>query len=121
MLAEINLEGLEFFAYHGVYSEERKIGNKYGIDIAIEANISDSGITDDLSKTIDYEAVYQIVKKEVENPTKLLETIALRIVDKILVHFPEVSKARVSVAKFNPPVGGICQKARVSLQKNRGE
>lgn len=119
MLAEINLEGLEFFAYHGFYSEERKIGNKYGVDISITANVGDSAATDDLSKTIDYEKSYKIIKEVVEMPTKLLETISLRIVERIFAEFPEVLVVKVSVAKFNPPVGGICHKAKVTMEKRR--
>jgi len=119
MVAEINLEGLEFFAYHGVYSEERKIGNKYGIDISITANVGDSAATDDLAKTIDYEIVYKIIKEVVEMPTKLLETISKRIIERILIEFPEILAVKVSAAKFNPPVGGICQKAKVTMEKRR--
>jgi len=119
LLAEINLEGLEFFAYHGVYSEERKIGNKYGVDISITANVAESALTDDLAKTIDYEILYKIIKETVEMPTKLLETIAKRIIERILAEISEVISAKVSVAKFNPPVGGICQKAKVTMEKRR--
>ena len=119
MIGEISLEGIEFFAYHGFYSEERKIGNKYGIDLLIIANIEDSPTTDDLSQTIDYEVVYKIIKKEVEVPTKLLETIANRIIEALLRQFEDILTVEVTVSKFNPPVGGICQKAKVKLRKSR--
>ncbi|MFN0049586.1 MAG: dihydroneopterin aldolase [Cytophagales bacterium] len=119
MLAEINLEGLEFFAYHGFYSEERKIGNKYGVDICITANVGDSAANDDLTKTIDYETMYRIVKEVVAMPTKLLETISLRIIERVFLEFGDVLAVKVSVAKFNPPVGGICQKAKVTMEKLR--
>ena len=119
MIGEISLEGMEFFAYHGFYSEERKIGNKYGIDIYITANVGDSPQNDDLTKTIDYEKIYKAIKKEVEIPTKLLETIAHRISTTIFNDFEQALSVKVSVSKFNPPVGGICQKAKVSIEKKR--
>jgi 7,8-dihydroneopterin aldolase/epimerase/oxygenase len=119
MIGEISLEGMEFFAYHGFYSEERKIGNKYGIDITITADVGDSPQKDDLTKTVDYEKVYQTIKKEVEIPTKLLETIAHRISNVILKDFEQAISVKVCVSKFNPPVGGICQSAKVSILQTR--
>lgn len=119
MIGEITLEGIEFFAYHGFHSEERKIGNKYQVDLKIVADLGNASETDDLSQTVDYEAVYKIVKKEIEKPTRLLETVAGRILDGILAGFQKILSVEVSVAKFNPPVGGICHKAKVTLGKSR--
>ncbi|MDX2189817.1 MAG: dihydroneopterin aldolase [Bacteroidota bacterium] len=117
MIVEISLHGIEFFAYHGFYAEERKIGNKYGIDVTFTAEVGDSPLNDDLSQTIDYESVYQIIKKVIETPTKLLEAIANRILDAMFLEFPQVQKVEVTVSKFNPPVGGICQKASAKMLK----
>lgn len=119
MIGEISLEGIQFFAYHGFHSEERKIGNKYEIDLNIQADLGTSTTTDDLSQTVDYEQVYKIIKNEIEIPTKLLEKIAHRILDSLLVKFPQIVAIEVSVSKFNPPVGGICQRAKVKLTKSR--
>ena len=119
MIGEIALEGIEFFAYHGFHSEERKIGNKYQIDLKLQADLGNSYTTDDLSETVDYEQVYKIIKREIEIPTKLLETIAHRILDGLLARYPQVISVEVSVSKFNPPVGGICQRAKVRLTKER--
>ncbi|MDX2196208.1 MAG: dihydroneopterin aldolase [Cytophagales bacterium] len=118
MTGTISLQGLEFFAYHGFYSEERVIGNKYEIDLIIHADLQDSPITDELSGTINYEKLYKIVKKEVDIPSKLLENLGYRILNAIFTNFDAIIDATVTVAKHNPPVGGICHKAKITLYKS---
>ncbi len=118
-LAIISLEEMEFFAYHGFYEEEQKIGNKYSVDVHIEADVSKAVYSDKLADTLNYESVYQIVVEEMQRPTRLLEHLAQRIIDSILQKFFIAEKVSVSVSKFNPPVGGVCRKAKVFLQKSR--
>lgn len=119
MIGEISLEGIEFYAYHGFYPEERKIGNKYEVDVKIKTDIGNSATTDQLSETIDYGQIYNLIKTEIEIPTKLLEKIAHRIIESLLLNYPNVITVEVNVSKFNPPIGGICNRASVKLIKTR--
>ena len=114
----VALEGMEFFAYHGFYKEEQRIGNKYSVDLQIEADFSKAADEDDLSSTINYEAVYNLVKHEMLNPNKLLESIGQKIINAVMRAFPEVTRVEVSVSKFNPPIGGVCSRAKVTLNRN---
>ena len=114
---KISLQGLEFFAYHGVYEEERKIGNKYSVDISVTVNRFES--TDKINSTVNYEQLYKIALQEMLVSHKLLETIAEKLSDNILYSFSDVLEVEVTVSKFNPPVGGICYKATVQVSKNR--
>lgn len=118
-MGRIALEGLEFFAFHGYYDEEQKIGNKYGVDIAIETFLKKAGIDDKLSETIDYEALYKIIRDDMALPSRLLENIAERIINSVLANFPMVTFVEVSVSKFNPPIGGICRRAVVTISRDR--
>ncbi|MDX2306554.1 MAG: dihydroneopterin aldolase [Microscillaceae bacterium] len=118
---KIILEGLEFFAYHGFYKEERKIGNKYNVDLIVEADLHEAADKDKLSFTIDYETLYRIIQQEMQRPSKLLEHIARQIIIQIYRQFPEVNSIEVSVAKFNPPVGGVCKWAKVTLKRKADE
>jgi len=113
--ATISLENIEFFAYHGFYEEEQKIGNKYSVDITITADLSTASQNDKLADTVNYEHLYKIAAEEMKKPTRLLEHIAKRIIDSIFQHFPKVQKAEVAVSKYNPPIGGVCTKAKVAL------
>ena len=113
-MTEISLEGLEFYAYHGYYKEEQEIGNKYSLDIKID--ISGIPANDDLKDTINYEDIYKITKLEMEKKFKLLETIANNIISEIFLKYPQINTAEVSVSKFNPPLGGICHRAKVVVK-----
>lgn len=118
-MAKILLEGLEFFAYHGYHKEERKTGNRYNVDVIVEANVMKAAIHDTLKETIDYAQLYRTVKEEMEKPAKLLEHIAHRIIQRVLQQFSQVSAVEVQVSKFNPPLGGVCRRACVTLREER--
>ena len=62
----IAVEGLQFYSHHGYYKEEQVLGGKYIVDIYMKLNIDEASATDDLSKTINYEEIYQLTKTEME-------------------------------------------------------
>ncbi|MBS1951761.1 MAG: Dihydroneopterin aldolase [Cytophagales bacterium] len=119
MTGKISLEGLEFHAYHGVYPHERSSGNKFEVDVVIETTLHHSAFQDDLRGTINYEDLYAVVKDEMEKPSKLLETVAHNIAEKILQQFAGIINAEVKISKFNPPIGGVCKKASVSVARHK--
>lgn len=116
-MGKISLEGLEFFAYHGFYDEEQKIGNKYAVDVWIDTELYQAGMDDKLSETINYESLYAIVKTEMAKPSRLLENIATRIINTVLGSFPQILSITVTISKFNPPIGGVCNRAAVTISK----
>ena len=118
-MGKISLEGLEFFAYHGFSKEEQKVGNRYGIDITIEVDFAKAARHDKIKATVDYHALYKVISREMAEPTKLLENIAERIVAAVFHHFSQVASIEISVSKFNPPIGGICQRARITMERKR--
>jgi dihydroneopterin aldolase len=120
-MGQIALEGLEFFAFHGYYDEEQKIGNKYGVDLYLTTDLHAAGASDKLAETVNYEVLYRLTLAEMQQPARLLEHLAHRILDRLMLEFPQVRRARVSVSKFNPPLGGICHRARVTLSRKRKE
>lgn len=119
MTGKVILEGLEFHAYHGVYPHERSSGNKFELDVEVETAFRESAFHDDLSGTINYEDIYNLVKEEMSRPSKLLERVGHSIAEKILVTFPEALAVKISISKFNPPIGGVCRKASVTINKSR--
>lgn len=119
MTGKISLEGLEFHAYHGVYPHERSSGNKFEVDVIVETEIQDSAFQDDLRGTINYEDLYAIIKEEMEKPSKLLETVAHSIAGIILRRFKSAKTAEVKISKFNPPIGGVCKKASVVVNRQK--
>jgi dihydroneopterin aldolase len=119
MIGRIALQGLEFHAFHGVYPHERESGNWFEVDIAVETDFSLAAATDELVGTINYETLFKIVKDEMEQPSKLLETVAEKVAIDVLAYFPNVISVEFTISKLNPPIGGKCKKATVSLMKRR--
>lgn len=115
-MGTIALEGLEFFAYHGFYEEEQKIGNKYQVDIQITTDFTQAAEQDLLDATVNYEDLYRITATVMQQKIKLLEHIAQQIIQQIRVQYPQVHSVEVAVSKLNPPIGGLCSRAKVTLK-----
>jgi dihydroneopterin aldolase len=116
-MALISLSGMEFFAYHGCFTEEQIIGNKFLVDLEFVADTGDAELTDDLTKTINYQKVYETIKIEMAVKSKLLEHVARRILDSVHTKFPEVTKLKVTVTKLNPAVGGTVDRVSVTIDR----
>lgn len=121
MKGRVALEGLEFHAFHGVYPHERESGNWFEVDIAVETDFTAAAEHDDLGSTVNYETLFRIVKEEMDIPSKLLETVVEKIADSVLRELPAVAFVEVKLSKLNPPIGGKCNRASVSLSKRKGE
>jgi len=105
-MGKILLEGMEFFAYHGHYREEQIIGTKFIVDLELVFETGLAEYSDHLNDTINYQEVYQVVKKEMEIKAHLLEHIARRILDAVIQSFPQVKSVMVKISKVNPALGG---------------
>jgi len=118
-LDTINLNNIRVYAYHGCLPEETKIGSDYRVDISVDANLDISAKSDELSDTVDYVHLNKIVKEEMAIASKLLEHVAKRIIDRIFSELEIVKKAKVKVAKVNPPLGGDVEDVNITLSKKR--
>jgi dihydroneopterin aldolase len=111
----ITIEGMEFFAYHGCFKEEQIIGTKFLVDLYIESDTIEAEETDKLSKTINYQTVYLLVKKEMEIKSKLLEHVGRRILKAVKKEFPDIYSVKVKISKMNPPLGGKINSVSLTL------
>ena len=114
-MGKVSLEGLEFYARHGYYEEERVIGNKYSVDVTLEIDFSDAASDDKLEGTVNYEKVYEIVRDVMSIDANLLEHLAGKMIKALRAAFDDVTQVSVRVSKYNPPIKGLCQKATVEL------
>lgn len=105
-MSVISIEGMEFFAYHGCFKEEQVIGTKFNIDLFLDVDTCKAERSDKLEDTVNYQAVYLLVKQEMESKSKLLEHVGRRILERLQVAYPEVEKAKLKIRKLNPPLGG---------------
>ena len=119
MKAQIALEGLSFYAYHGYYEEERRSGNKFSVDVKAYFTMEENQDPEDLDNTVNYERIYSIVKSVMHEPQHLLETVCRNILKEVFSTWPFITSCEVSITKFHPPVGGPCDKAKVTLSESR--
>lgn len=103
---KIVVEGIRIYAYHGCLKEEGLIGANYSVDVVMEMDFTEAAQTDDLTKTIDYVVVYQIVKEQMAIRSKLIEHVGQRIVNELKKTFVSIQKVEVKVSKHNPPMNG---------------
>ena len=120
-MSTIAIEGMTFRAYHGCMEEEQVIGNTFLVDLYLEADTAKAEQSDDLNDTTDYAEAYNIVKREIEVPSKLLEHVGRRILDAVKKKFPDIVSAELKVAKMNPPINGQAHSVSVTLMEDYDE
>jgi len=106
-MGRVSLEGIEFHAYHGVFPEEKKLGNRFTVDIHVQTDFQQAMLNDDLKATVDYYKVYQIAKSHMLEPVKLLEHLAHLMIQDILKTYPDLFEVRIVIKKHNPALGGV--------------
>lgn len=118
-MGKIFLKNIRLYAYHGCLVEEEKIGSDYVVNVVVHTELEKSSFSDELSDTVDYVSLHAIVKEEMAVRAKLLEKVADRIIKRIFREHEEVRRARVKVAKQNPPIGGNVEEVAVALELER--
>ena len=108
---------MEFFASHGCFAEERMTGGYFSVDATIETALLPAAHSDDLKDTINYQQLYELVKREMQAPSNLLEHVAGRILQALFAEFNRIDHATVTIRKHNPPLGGKVSAATVTLSK----
>ncbi len=111
----ITIEGIECYAHHGCMEAEGAIGARYHVDVYVWADVHRAVQTDNLEDTVDYVMVYNVVKAQMAIRSKLIEHVCGRIVDGLKDEMTALSKLRVRVTKYNPPVNGEVEKTSVEL------
>lgn len=115
----IFLKEIRCYAYHGVAPQENLIGNEYVIDLKLKVDINRASQTDEVTDTVSYADVYELVKIEMNIPSKLLEHVAGRIIEKLFRAFPAVEEIKLRLSKRNPPMGADIDVAGIELHCSR--
>ena len=117
--SKIYLDDMHFYAYHGVMEQESLVGGEYSVSLAVEADLTEAIRTDDVADTVNYAALYEIVKSEMAVSSKLLEHVAGRIGRRAMETFERITTLTVRVTKLNPPMGADSKGASVELIMTR--
>ena len=109
----IELKNMIFYAQHGVFEQEKRVGNIFTVSLKLYLDLSLASQSDHLEDTLDYAEVFEIVKKEMAIPSNLLEHVASRIIQVIKQEFPQIVKIQIRLAKVRPPVNGEMEEMAV--------
>jgi len=115
----IILSNIRAYSYHGCMDEEEKIGAEFRVDLQVKTDLQKAATTDDLHYGLDYTRLNEIVIEEMKIRAKLMETVALRIINSILKEFELAEEVEVKITKLNPPVGGNIEAVSVVMKKSR--
>ena len=114
-MGTISLEGMEFYSFHGCSEDEKKTGTWFTIDLFVDCDTSEAEDSDNISKALNYQDLYNVVKDEMKKTSNLLENVASRIKKSVLSISPKGSKVTVKILKMNPPLGGKLRAASVKI------
>lgn len=117
----VRLKNMVFHAHHGYYEEERRIGQRFEVDIELLLEVKKAAASDHIRDTIDMYKVYQSVERVVlKKQFKLVETLAEVIAGTLLQKFP-IHEVKVCVRKPNSPVPGICDGIEVEIYREKSD
>ena len=115
----IHLKGVRLYAYHGVDPQETAVGAYFLVDLKLKTDFSHASQTDDLSGTVSYADIYQVIKNEMQVPSQLLEHVCQRMAQRIFNDFPAIEKLDIKLFKENPPMGAQADRVGVEMHCER--
>lgn len=113
MTTEIRLNNIRLYARHGVMEQERVVGGHFAVTLTVGYDFTRAMRTDDVADTLNYAQLFEVVKRQMDVPSKLLEHVAGRIADEVFSTWPEAQYLHLEITKLNPPMGADCDGATV--------
>ena len=111
----IRMEGMKFYAFHGVLPQENLVGAYYYVDLKIKTDFTRASETDELEGTINYADIHAAVKEEMSIPSQLLEHVCQRIARRLIHDFPTIETIDLRLSKENPPMGACTESIGVEV------
>lgn len=114
---KIELERMEFRAFHGCYALEQQVGNRFTVDLEITTTLGDVAKDDAVEQAVNYLTVYEIVRARMAVTQRTIERVAMNIIEALYAAFPQIRHIRCRVSKLAPPLGGKLDRVSVVLEK----
>jgi len=119
-MGKIVIEEMEFYAFHGHYQEEQIVGNRFLVDLEMDADLTAAAASDSLNDAVNYQQAYQIIKNEMRRTkSNLLENIGKRILDALYAEMEGIEKATIRIRKLNPPMGGPIKSVGIKMSRKK--
>ena len=116
----IELKGIKGYGYHGVFANEREIGQEFFVDVLAELDLSAAIESDDLADSVDYGAIAKLVEAEIKGePCNLIEKLGGRIANQILNNFGKIESVSITVHKPSAPLGVSATDVSVTIKQSR--
>ncbi|MFS0673886.1 dihydroneopterin aldolase [Ornithinibacillus sp. 179-J 7C1 HS] len=117
---KIILTNMQFYGYHGLLPEEKKLGQRFFVDLELYLDTQKAGKTDEMQHSIDYSKAYSHVKKIVEGSSKnLIEAVAEEVASTLLASFTLLEACKVKLVKPDPPIPGHYQSVAVEIYREK--
>jgi len=120
MTHTIQLVDILLHGYHGLFEEEKLVGNTFKINVTVVYTPANFPITN-LSDTIDYGAVFNILQEQMQVATPLLETVAANFTLAVLKQFDAATEVTIYIQKMVPPIAGMVGSVAVGLTINKND
>ncbi len=114
-MAKVALKGMKFYAYHGYYAFERRVGDYFEVNIEVEVRM-DENPEEKIDRTLDYALIYEISEHYMMKKYMLMESLAFDIAKALKASSESVEEVLVEISKLNPRVGGKADKASVTIK-----
>jgi dihydroneopterin aldolase len=111
----VEVSGIAVRAFHGCIDEEALVGGEFTVNARVHAPFKKAALTDDLNEAIDYVVVTEIVKQEMAIRAKLIEVLAMRIINAIQKRYPQSTEVEVTVIKHRAPIQSDVKSVSVYL------
>ena len=115
----IELEEMEFFAFHGVFEQEALVGNRFRVNLKMNVDITEAMLTDEVTDTVSYADAFEVINREMKIRAKLLEHLTGRITSRLFGSFPSIDEIEIKLSKVNPPGCGDIKQASVIIETKR--
>lgn len=117
MTSKIILENIKIHAFHGVLKEETILGTTYIINAELHADLEKASQSDNLADTINYAEVNETIHQEMRIPSRLLEHVIGRMINKLAVQFPQLTYVKIKLTKTRPPMHGEMSGVSIEIDK----
>ncbi|MBB5701891.1 dihydroneopterin aldolase [Ochrobactrum daejeonense] len=105
-----------FFAHHGVFDEEHKLGQRFYVDAVLDVDPGNALENDDIDGTVHYGIAFSVIQDIITGRQRyLIETLALDVAKALTARFPQVKRAEITVRKPNAPVPGVLDHIEVTV------
>ncbi len=121
MKQQIEVNGIQLYAFHGCLEEEGRIGGHYIVDVSLITDFTSAALSDDLTQTVDYVDINRIVSEEMAIRSKLIEHVGQRISRRIYQELKAIEKLKVKITKLCPPINGDVQNVAIIIKSNASD